>query len=429
MHVIRTDAQHEEVQKQESRQHLLHSVVEGLKAEHSRIWKEAGEAKDKIGNAENENRNLRQQLSTAEKELQKTVADRDSLAAELGTPLPVASDPCASVPAEMHPCHVIVPTESVRSELQTTKGHLETAKASCADLSGQNEKVTSDNLQLTTRVELQAQQLSEHQKRTHSALRTLIDSCAHTHLIVAGWLDLAVLDEKTADFHTKCQEAEVGAAKVKELETALAAANSELAGMKETNKQISDELTGANKELAARLDEIVSLVVSASGYHQSIRLLALILDTPLQEQLKASVEQCKSIHEADNSRINQMQTMETELKSQLETVQTAQAGSQDELTKLTADIAGLQQQLTDKQTCFDQLTSDKQSLETDSSQKLSAQQSELEQLISDKQFSAQAMTLKDAEMASLATRFRTPFVQSSCHMSTIPSLRLFCCTG
>lgn len=84
IHVARTDAQYEEVQKQESRQTVLHSVVEELKVEHARIWKEAGEASAKITDAENENRNLRKQLSTAEKELHKTVADRDSLRTDLG---------------------------------------------------------------------------------------------------------------------------------------------------------------------------------------------------------------------------------------------------------------------------------------------------------------------------------------------------------
>lgn len=84
MHVTRTDAQREEVTKQESRQSLLHSVIEKLKLEHGRIWKEADEASAKISNAENENRNLRQQLSTAEKELQTTADDRDSVKFELG---------------------------------------------------------------------------------------------------------------------------------------------------------------------------------------------------------------------------------------------------------------------------------------------------------------------------------------------------------
>ena len=84
IHVARTDAQQEEVHKQESRQTVLHSVVEELKLEHIRIWKESDEAKAKIANAENQNRNLKQQLSTAEKELQKLVADRDSLATALG---------------------------------------------------------------------------------------------------------------------------------------------------------------------------------------------------------------------------------------------------------------------------------------------------------------------------------------------------------
>ena len=84
IHVARTDAQQEEVHKQESRQTVLHSVVEELKMEHIRIWKESDEAKAKIANAENQNRNLKQQLSTAEKELQKLVADRDSLATALG---------------------------------------------------------------------------------------------------------------------------------------------------------------------------------------------------------------------------------------------------------------------------------------------------------------------------------------------------------
>ena len=84
IHVTRTDAQQEEVHKQESRQTVLHSVVEELKMEHIRIWKESDEAKAKIADAENQNRNLKQQLSTAEKELQKLVADRDNLATALG---------------------------------------------------------------------------------------------------------------------------------------------------------------------------------------------------------------------------------------------------------------------------------------------------------------------------------------------------------
>jgi chromosome segregation ATPase len=109
------------------------------------------------------------------------------------------------------------------------------------------------------------------------------------------------------------------------------------------------------------------------------------------------------VQEADKNKINQMQSVELDLKSQLETAQTAQAASQDEVKTLTADLSGLQQQLTDKQHTLDQLTSDKQSLETDTLQKLSAQQSELEQLTSDKQLSAQALTTKDTEIVSLAT--------------------------
>jgi predicted RNase H-like nuclease (RuvC/YqgF family) len=99
MHVTRTDAQNEEVQKQESRQELLHAVVQELKKEHTRIWKESDEAKDKIANAANENRSLRQQLSTAEKELQKTVADRDTLATERGTSLRCSRAIAVHVPA------------------------------------------------------------------------------------------------------------------------------------------------------------------------------------------------------------------------------------------------------------------------------------------------------------------------------------------
>ena len=84
IHVTRTDAQQEEVQKQESRQTVLHAVVEELKLEHRRIWKESDEAKAKIADAENQNRKLQQQVSAAETELQKLVADRDSLASTLG---------------------------------------------------------------------------------------------------------------------------------------------------------------------------------------------------------------------------------------------------------------------------------------------------------------------------------------------------------
>mgnify|MGYP003336127957 CR=1 FL=1 len=108
------------------------------------------------------------------------------------------------------------------------------------------------------------------------------------------------------------------------------------------------------------------------------------------------------MQEADKNTINQLQSVELVLKTQLEGAQTAQGASQDEVTKLTADIAGLQQQLGDKQHTIDQLTSDKQSLETDTSQKLSAQQSELEQLTSEKQLSAQVLTTKDTEIVSLA---------------------------
>jgi hypothetical protein len=109
------------------------------------------------------------------------------------------------------------------------------------------------------------------------------------------------------------------------------------------------------------------------------------------------------MQEADKNTIRQLQSLELDLKSQLETAQTAQLASQDETKKLTADLAGLQQHLIEKQHCLDQLTSDKQSLETDTLQKLSAQQSELEQLTSDKQVSAEALTMKDTEIVSLAT--------------------------
>jgi septal ring factor EnvC (AmiA/AmiB activator) len=82
--VTRTDAQKDEIQKQDARQKQLGAVIDRLKDEHRRIWTETGEAKEKIASAEAENRSLRQQLSTAEKELQNIAADRDSLKAELG---------------------------------------------------------------------------------------------------------------------------------------------------------------------------------------------------------------------------------------------------------------------------------------------------------------------------------------------------------
>lgn len=84
IHVTRTDAQQEEVHKQESRQAVLHAAVEELRMEHKRIWNESDEAKAKIANAENQNRKLQQQLNTAETEMQKLVADRDSLTTTLG---------------------------------------------------------------------------------------------------------------------------------------------------------------------------------------------------------------------------------------------------------------------------------------------------------------------------------------------------------
>eukprot|EP01043_Picozoa_sp_COSAG02_P029153 COSAG02_NODE_1801_length_10895_cov_4.369767_5_plen_73_part_00 len=61
-----------------------------------------------------------------------------------------------------------------------------------------------------------------------------------------------------SDFNSKSQEAEAGAAKVKELETALTTANSELENMTKSETQLKDELTSNQKELAARLDEVVS---------------------------------------------------------------------------------------------------------------------------------------------------------------------------
>lgn len=82
--VARTNAHHEEVQKQESRQDALHAVLTELKKEHNRIWNESDEAKTKIANAAVENRTLKQQLSRAEKELQNIAADRDSLATARG---------------------------------------------------------------------------------------------------------------------------------------------------------------------------------------------------------------------------------------------------------------------------------------------------------------------------------------------------------
>ena len=151
-------------------------------------------------------------------------------------------------------------TESVRSELQTIKEHLETAKASCADLSSANEKLTSDKTQLHSQVELHLQNIAVLQKRTpQPAFRYLEPMLADATDRRA--LDTSSgLDEKTADYNSKSQEAEAGAAKVTELETALTTANSELENMKKSETQLEDELTSNNKELAARLDEVVSFL-------------------------------------------------------------------------------------------------------------------------------------------------------------------------
>ena len=68
----------------------------------------------------------------------------------------------------------------------------------------------------------------------------------------------SVLDKRTADFDSKSQEAEAGAAKIKELDTALSTANSELEAMKESDTKLRDEMATNKKELAARSDELVS---------------------------------------------------------------------------------------------------------------------------------------------------------------------------
>ena len=73
-----------------------------------------------------------------------------------------------------------IPAESVRADLKATKENLETAKASCGQLSNSNEKLTSENLQLTTQVELQTQQLTELQKCTLGALRLLLHTTGCT---------------------------------------------------------------------------------------------------------------------------------------------------------------------------------------------------------------------------------------------------------
>ena len=70
-------------------------------------------------------------------------------------------------------------------------------------------------------------------------------------------MHLSVLDEKTASFESKSQEAEAGAAKIKELDSALTTANSELETMKESDTKLRDEMASTKKELAARSDEVV----------------------------------------------------------------------------------------------------------------------------------------------------------------------------
>ena len=71
-------------------------------------------------------------------------------------------------------------------------------------------------------------------------------------------MHLSVLDEKTAGFESKSQEVEAGAAKIKELDTALTTANSELETMKQSDTKLRDEMASNKKELAARSDEVVS---------------------------------------------------------------------------------------------------------------------------------------------------------------------------
>lgn len=146
----------------------------------------------------------------------------------------------------------------------------------------------------------------------------------------------------------------------------------------------------------------------------------------IQEQLKTAADELKSTQEADKLKISQMQTIEADLKSQLEASQTAYAANQNEVQKLTADMARLQQQLADKQACFDQLASDKQSSDTASLQKLSAQQSELEQLTSDKQLSAQAIVMKDTEIASPATLAFVDSLEFLLTIFCVQAYRPFC---
>eukprot|EP01043_Picozoa_sp_COSAG02_P029152 COSAG02_NODE_1801_length_10895_cov_4.369767_4_plen_69_part_00 len=57
-------------------------------------------------------------------------------------------------------------TESVQSELQTTKDQLETAKALCTDVSAANDQLTSDKTQLHSQIELHVQSIADLQKRT-----------------------------------------------------------------------------------------------------------------------------------------------------------------------------------------------------------------------------------------------------------------------
>jgi predicted nucleic acid-binding Zn-ribbon protein len=62
------------------------------------------------------------------------------------------------------------PTDSLQSELQTTKDNLETAEASCADLSAAKDTLTSDKSQLQSQVDLLSQQATELKTRTPCSL-------------------------------------------------------------------------------------------------------------------------------------------------------------------------------------------------------------------------------------------------------------------
>lgn len=119
------------------------------------------------------------------------------------------------------------------------------------------------------------------------------------------------------------------------------------------------------------------------------------------------------MQQADETKISQMQTKQDDLESQLEKAKSAQETSKNEVQTLNIDVARLQQQVNDKQSAFDKLVSDKQTLENISSQQLSAKQSELETLMIDKEHLAQELTMKQTKLASLHTLIYSTGVKSN----------------